>query len=52
MDNDFTVHAAFVSAIAAIFAPAITALIHSVKEYLIIANILLVHHTIVLLMGC
>lgn len=38
MDNDFTVHAALVSAIAAIFAPAITALIHSVKEYLIQQN--------------
>nr|DAL04128.1 MAG TPA: hypothetical protein [Caudoviricetes sp.] len=38
MDNNFTVHAALVSAIAAIFAPAITALIHSVKEYLIQQN--------------
>ena len=38
MDNDFTVHAALVSAIAAIFAPAITTLIHSIKEYLIQQN--------------
>ncbi|NSK79821.1 hypothetical protein HQK08_07830 [Blautia massiliensis] len=33
MDNDFTVTAAFVTAFAAIIAPTITALIHSIKEY-------------------
>ena len=33
MDNDFTVTSACITAIAAIIAPAITALIHSVKEY-------------------
>jgi len=33
MDNDFTVTSAYITAIAAIIAPAITALIHSVKEY-------------------
>lgn len=33
MDNDFTVTAAYITAIAAIVAPAITALIHSIKEY-------------------
>lgn len=33
MDNDFTVNAALVTAMAAILAPTITALIHSVKEY-------------------
>lgn len=33
MDNDFTVTAALVTAFAAIVAPTISALIHSVKEY-------------------
>ena len=33
MDNNFTVTAAFVTAFAAIVAPTITALIHSIKEY-------------------
>ena len=33
MDNIFTVNAAYITAIAAILAPTITALIHSVKEY-------------------
>ena len=33
MDNDFTVTSAYITAIAAIIAPAITALIHSIKEY-------------------
>ena len=33
MDNDFTITAAFITAFAAIVAPTITALIHSVKEY-------------------
>lgn len=33
MDNNFTVNAAIVTALAAIIAPAITAFIHSVKEY-------------------
>lgn len=33
MDNDFTVTAAYITAIAAILAPTITALIHSIKEY-------------------
>lgn len=33
MDNDFTVTVAYITAIAAILAPTITALIHSVKEY-------------------
>lgn len=33
MDNDFTVTAAYVTAFAAIIAPTITTLIHSVKEY-------------------
>lgn len=33
MDNDFTVAAAYITAVAAILAPTITALIHSVKEY-------------------
>ena len=31
MDNDFTITAAFITAFAAIVAPTITALIHSVK---------------------
>lgn len=31
MDNDFTVTSAYITAIAAIIAPAITALIHSVN---------------------
>lgn len=35
MDNDFTVNAALITALAAILAPAITAVIHSIKEYLI-----------------
>ena len=35
MDNDFTVNAALITALAAILAPTITAVIHSVKEYLI-----------------
>lgn len=33
MDNDFTITAAYITAIAAIIAPTITALIHSIKEY-------------------
>lgn len=33
MDNNFTVNAAIVTALAAIIAPTITAFIHSVKEY-------------------
>ena len=33
MDNVFTVNAAYVTAIAAILAPTITALIHSIKEF-------------------
>lgn len=33
MDNDFTVTAAYITAFAAIIAPTITALIHSIKEY-------------------
>lgn len=33
MDNDFTVAAAYIAAIAAIAAPTITALIHSIKEF-------------------
>lgn len=33
MDNDFTVTAALYTAFAAIIAPTITALIHSIKEY-------------------
>lgn len=33
MDNNFTVSAAQVTALAAIIAPTITALIHSIKEY-------------------
>lgn len=33
MDNTFTITAAYIAAIAAIVAPTITALIHSVKEY-------------------
>ena len=35
MDNDFTVNAALITALAAILAPTITAIIHSIKEYLI-----------------
>lgn len=33
MDNNFTVIAAYITSLAAILAPTITALIHSVKEY-------------------
>lgn len=33
MDNDFTIDPAYITALAAIVAPAITAIIHSVKEY-------------------
>lgn len=33
MDNDFTVTAAYITAFAAIIAPTITSLIHSIKEY-------------------
>lgn len=33
MDNNFTVVAAYITSLAAILAPTITALIHSVKEY-------------------
>ena len=33
MDNDFTVAAAYITAIAAIIAPTISALIHSIKEF-------------------
>lgn len=33
MDNNFTVSAAYIAAFAAIIAPTITALIHSIKEY-------------------
>ena len=33
MDNGFTVNAALIAAFAAIVAPTITALIHSIKEY-------------------
>ena len=33
MDNNYTVLAAYVTALAAIIAPTITALIHSLKEY-------------------
>lgn len=33
MDNIFTLNAAYITALAAIIAPTITALIHSVKEY-------------------
>ena len=33
MDNDFSVVCAYIAAFAAIIAPTITALIHSVKEY-------------------
>lgn len=33
MDNDFTVNAALITALAAILAPTITAFIHSIKEY-------------------
>ena len=35
MDNSFTVNASLIAAIAAICAPAITTLIHSIKEYMI-----------------
>ena len=42
MDNDFTVTAAYIAAFAAIIAPTITALIHSVKEY----KIYKMNHTI------
>lgn len=42
MDNDFTVTAAYIAAIAAIVAPTITALIHSVAEY----KIYKMNHTI------
>ena len=33
MDNGFTVTVAYITAVAAILAPTITALIHSIKEY-------------------
>ncbi len=33
MDNNFTVNAAIIAAIAAIIAPTISSLIHSIKEY-------------------
>lgn len=33
MDNDFTVTAAYITALAAIIAPTITAVVHSIKEY-------------------
>lgn len=33
MDNDFTVAAAYITAIAAIIAPTISALIHAIKEF-------------------
>lgn len=33
MDNNFTVTVAYITAISAILAPTITALIHSIKEY-------------------
>lgn len=42
MDNNFTVNAAIIAAIAAIVAPTITAFIHSLKEY----SILKMTHTI------
>lgn len=42
MDNNFTVNAAIIAAIAAIVAPTITALIHSFKEY----NISKMTHTV------
>ena len=42
MDNDFTVTAAYIAAFAAIIAPTIPALIHSVKEY----KIYKMNHTI------
>lgn len=42
MDNSFTANAAIITAWAAIVAPAITALIHSVKEY----KIAKLNHTI------
>lgn len=42
MDNNFTVNVAYITAIAAIIAPTITAIIHSIKEY----NIVKLNHTI------